>query len=66
VTSGIASPFEVLILLVSVGRGRLSASVPSSYLGHIYVADKYWYLSGRPELMAQAIARLKHRWGESS
>jgi integrase len=40
--------------------------VLSTYLGHIYVAGTYWYLSGSPELMAQAMARLERRWGESS
>jgi integrase len=40
--------------------------VLSTYLGHIYVAGTYWYLSGSPELMAQAMERLEHRWGESS
>ena len=38
----------------------------STYLGHVCVAGTYWYLSGNPELMAQAMARLERRWGESS
>lgn len=38
----------------------------STYLGHVCVADTYWYLSSWPELMAQAMARLERRWGESS
>ena len=38
----------------------------STYLGHVYVAGTYWYLSNSPELMAQAMARLERRWGESS
>jgi integrase len=38
--------------------------VLSTYLGHVHVADTYWYLSGCPELMGQAVARLEHRWGE--
>jgi integrase/recombinase XerD len=29
-------------------------------------AGTYWYLSANPELMAQAMARLERRWGESS
>jgi len=36
----------------------------SSYLGHVYVAGTYWYLSNSPELMAQAMRRLERRWGE--
>jgi integrase/recombinase XerD len=40
--------------------------VLSAYLGHIYVAGTYWYLSGSPELMAQAMDRLERRSGESS
>lgn len=38
----------------------------STYLGHVYVAGTYWYLSNSPELMAQAMGRLERRWGESS
>ena len=38
----------------------------STFLGHVCVAGTYWYLSGNPELMAQAMARLERRWGESS
>jgi integrase len=38
----------------------------STYLGHVYVAGTYWYLSSRPELMAQAMTRLERRWAESS
>jgi integrase len=38
----------------------------STYLGHVYVAGTYWYLSNSPELMAQAMKRLECRWGESS
>jgi integrase/recombinase XerD len=37
----------------------------STYLGHVCVASTYWYLSGSPELMAQAMARLEQRWAES-
>jgi integrase len=39
--------------------------VLSTYLGHVRVADTYWYLSAWPELMAQAMVRLERRWGES-
>lgn len=38
----------------------------STYLGHIYIAGTYWYLSDQPELMSLAMERLEHRWGESS
>ena len=38
--------------------------VLSTYLGHVHVADTYWYLSGCPELMGQAIARLEQYWEE--
>lgn len=37
--------------------------VLSTFLGHVHVADTYWYLSAWPELMAQAMARLEQRWG---
>lgn len=36
----------------------------STYLGHVYVAGTYWYLSNSPELMSQAMRRLERRWGE--
>lgn len=38
----------------------------STYLGHVYVAGTYWYLSCCPELMTHAMARLERRWGEPS
>lgn len=38
----------------------------STYLGHVYVAGTYWYLSASPELMAQMMMRLERRWGEPS
>ncbi|MEO7731142.1 MAG: tyrosine-type recombinase/integrase [Kofleriaceae bacterium] len=40
--------------------------VLSAYLGHVRVADTYWYLSAWPELMAQAMSRLEQRWGAQS
>lgn len=40
--------------------------VLSTYLGHVHVADTYWYLSAWPELMAQAMVRLERRWGNPS
>lgn len=36
--------------------------VLSTYLGHVCVTGTYWYLSGEPALMAQALARLERRW----
>ena len=40
--------------------------VLSAYLGHVNVADTYWYLSAWPELMGQAMSRLEQRWGAAS
>ena len=34
----------------------------STYLGHVCVSGTYWYLSGNPELMAEAMTRLERRW----
>jgi integrase len=36
--------------------------VLSAYLGHVHVADTYWYLSAWPELMREAMHRLERRW----
>lgn len=36
--------------------------VLSTYLGHVHVADTYWYLTACPELMGLAVKRLEHRW----
>ena len=41
-------------------------SVLSTYLGHVYVAGTYWYLSAWPELMTEVMARLEQRWGDPS
>lgn len=38
----------------------------STYLGHVHIADTYWYLSACPELMGQAMSRLERRWGSPS
>ncbi len=40
--------------------------VLSTYLGHVCVRDTYWYLSGCPELLGQAVSRLEQRWGVAS
>jgi integrase/recombinase XerD len=37
----------------------------STYLGHVHVADTYWYLSACPELMGLAVERLERRWKEA-
>ena len=34
----------------------------STYLGHVHVADTFWYLSAWPELMREAMIRLERRW----
>lgn len=36
--------------------------VLSTYLGHIHVADTYWYLTACPALMGSAVKRLEKRW----
>jgi len=36
----------------------------STYLGHVDPKSTYWYLSGSPELLALAAARLEHAFGE--
>lgn len=33
----------------------------ATYLGHVHVADTYWYLSSCPELMGEAVKRLERR-----
>ncbi len=40
--------------------------VLSTYLGHAYVRDTYWYLSACPELMEHAARRLDKRWEAGS
>jgi len=40
--------------------------VLSAYLGHVSVADTYWYLTAWPALMQAAMRRLEHRWRPSS
>ncbi len=34
----------------------------STYLGHVHVADTYWYLTACPELMGLAVKRLEQHW----
>lgn len=38
----------------------------STYLGHTQLSYTYWYLHQNPELMAEAVARLQHRWEVSA
>jgi integrase len=39
--------------------------VLSTYLGHIHVADTYWYLTACPALMGSVVKRLEDRWRSS-
>ena len=36
--------------------------VLSTFLGHAYVKDTYWYLTEHPDLMKLAVQRLNTRW----
>lgn len=36
----------------------------ATYLGHVHVADTYWYLQAIPELLQLAAMRLEHTEGE--
>ena len=36
--------------------------VLSTYLGHVHVADTYWYLTNTPELLGRPGKRLEQRW----
>jgi len=38
----------------------------STYLGHVHVADTYWYLTGCPELMGLAVKRFEDYWEKQS
>ena len=38
----------------------------STYLGHVHVADTYWYLSASPELMGLAVKRFEDYWEKQS
>ena len=40
--------------------------VLSTYLGHVHVADTYWYLSACPELMGLAVKRFENYWEKQS
>ncbi len=45
--------------------GDVAARLPllSTYLGHADPKSTYWYLSGSPELLALAAARLERAFG---
>ena len=34
----------------------------STFLGHVHIADTFWYLEATPELMREAMRRLESRW----
>lgn len=38
--------------------------VLSTYLGHVCVANTYWYLTACPELLGEAVKLLERRWEE--
>ena len=38
----------------------------STYLGHVHVADTYWYLTACPELMGLAVQRFEDYWEKQS
>ena len=40
--------------------------VLSTYLGHVHVADTYWYLTACPELMGLAVKRFEEYWEKQS
>ena len=40
--------------------------VLSTYLGHVHVADTYWYLTACPELMGLAVKRFEDYWEKQS
>jgi integrase len=50
------------------GGKNVESQLPvlSTYLGHAYVRDTYWYLSACPELMEEAARRLDRRWEVAS
>jgi integrase len=55
--------FAVEALLGWYRRGLDAARrlpILSAYLGHVHVADTYWYLEAVPELLERAAQRLDH------
>jgi hypothetical protein len=38
----------------------------TTFLGHVHVADTYWYLSTCPELMGLAVKRFEDYWEKQS
>lgn len=57
-------------ILINWYRSKLDIEprlpVLSTYLGHVRVADTYWYLTTCPELMGLAVQRLEKRWEEET
>ncbi|MDR6504239.1 integrase [Burkholderia ambifaria] len=61
--------FAVRTLLTGYRKGcdaDLLLPALSTYLGHAYVRDTYWYLSECPELMRYAANKLEERWSVPS
>jgi len=59
--------FAVKTLLDWYRRGRdinQKISLLSTYLGHKKPTDTYWYITGTPELLAQATSRFEKKLGE--
>jgi integrase len=57
--------FAVRTLIDWYRSGKdIEARLPvlSTFLGHAYVKDTYWYLTEHPELMKLAVQRLNTRW----
>jgi integrase/recombinase XerD len=57
--------FAVRTLIDWYRSGKdIEARLPvlSTFLGHTYVRDTYWYLTEHPELMKLAVQRLDARW----
>jgi integrase len=56
---------EILLKWYKAGEdAERRLPVLSTFLGHVHVSDTFWYLSGSPELLAQAARRLEKRWEE--
>lgn len=61
--------FAVKTLIRWYKNGKnVEARLPvlSTFLGHVHVADTYWYLTACPELMSRAVKRLDTWWRKKS